>query len=109
MKKSTNDTETFDLPYDYDSIMHYPNDAFAKTGTNATILSKVWAMLRYQMAFLFCAHCLYYWMFTFTERPFEENGPIRQANIRWFGENSPNVSLYLTKIHPFETMKSRLF
>lgn len=34
-------TETFGLPYDFDSLMHYPRGAFAKPGTNATIVSKV--------------------------------------------------------------------
>ncbi|XP_037035353.1 zinc metalloproteinase nas-4-like [Bradysia coprophila] len=31
---------TFDLPYDYESLMHYPGNAFAKRGENVTIRSK---------------------------------------------------------------------
>ncbi|KAG4070168.1 hypothetical protein HA402_003858 [Bradysia odoriphaga] len=33
---------TFDLPYDYESLMHYPGNAFAKRGENVTIRSKVY-------------------------------------------------------------------
>lgn len=33
--------ETFDLPYDYNSLMHYPSHAFARPGKNVTIISKV--------------------------------------------------------------------
>lgn len=39
-KKDNDLVETFDLPYDYDSLMHYPNDAFVKPGKNLTIISK---------------------------------------------------------------------
>lgn len=48
-KKSNEETETFDLPYDFDSLMHYPNDAFAKPGKNITIISKV---------FINCSMCV---------------------------------------------------
>lgn len=40
-KKDNDLVETFELPYDYDSLMHYPNGAFAKPGKNVTIASKV--------------------------------------------------------------------
>lgn len=40
-KKDNDLVETFGLPYDYDSLMHYPNAAFAKPGTNVTIAAKV--------------------------------------------------------------------
>lgn len=40
-KKDNDLVETFDLPYDYESLMHYPNNAFAKPGANVTIVSKV--------------------------------------------------------------------
>lgn len=33
--------ETFGLPYDFDSLMHYPANAFAKPGTNVTMFAKV--------------------------------------------------------------------
>lgn len=33
--------ETFDLPYDYESLMHYPGNAFALNGRNVTIVSRV--------------------------------------------------------------------
>lgn len=33
--------ETFGLPYDFDSLMHYPSNAFAKPGTNVTMFAKV--------------------------------------------------------------------
>lgn len=51
-KKSNEETETFGLPYDFDSLMHYPNDAFAKPGTNLTIVSKVYFTF-YNCEFLF--------------------------------------------------------
>lgn len=41
MKASTEVVETFDLPYDYESLMHYPGHAFAKTNKNVTMFSKV--------------------------------------------------------------------
>lgn len=40
-KKDSDLVETFNLLYDYDSLMHYPNNAFAKPGTNSTIVAKV--------------------------------------------------------------------
>lgn len=46
-RKDSDLVETFDLPYDYDSLMHYPNDAFAKPGTNTTIIAKVYYCERY--------------------------------------------------------------
>lgn len=33
-------SSAFGLPYDYDSLMHYPSNAFAKKGKNVTIVSK---------------------------------------------------------------------
>ncbi|XP_031632721.1 zinc metalloproteinase nas-4 [Contarinia nasturtii] len=39
-KKDNDLVETFNLPYDYDSLMHYPKNAFAKRGTNYTIVAK---------------------------------------------------------------------
>lgn len=33
--------DTFGLPYDYNSLMHYPGNAFAKSNKNVTIISKV--------------------------------------------------------------------
>lgn len=40
-KMSSDVVETFDLPYDYESLMHYPKNAFAKPNTNVTIVSRV--------------------------------------------------------------------
>lgn len=40
-KLSNEVVETFDLPYDYKSVMHYPNNAFAKRNRNVTIVSRV--------------------------------------------------------------------
>lgn len=37
--------ETFDLPYDFDSLMHYPTNAFAKPGANATMYATVRTMI----------------------------------------------------------------
>ncbi|KAJ6634635.1 Zinc metalloproteinase nas-4 [Pseudolycoriella hygida] len=31
---------TFGLPYDYESLMHYPGNAFAKSGENVTMVAK---------------------------------------------------------------------
>lgn len=39
-KGRTRDVTTFDLPYDYKSIMHYPSWAFSKNG-KSTITAKV--------------------------------------------------------------------
>ena len=36
-----NSTETFDLPYDYNSIMHYLPNSFVKRGSRQTIKPKV--------------------------------------------------------------------
>lgn len=36
--------DTFGLPYDYNSLMHYPGNAFAKPNKNVTIISKVRAV-----------------------------------------------------------------
>lgn len=44
-KKDNDLVETFDLPYDYESLMHYPNNAFAKPGANVTIVSKVQVLI----------------------------------------------------------------
>lgn len=35
------DTETFKLPYDYDSVLHYPYNAFAKSTKAPTIVPRV--------------------------------------------------------------------
>lgn len=37
---ATNDIDTFQLPYDYDSIMHYPHNAFAKNKELPTLVPK---------------------------------------------------------------------
>lgn len=53
-KKDNDLVETFDLPYDYDSLMHYPNNAFAKPGTNVTIVAKVLYQIIYiNFSFIF--------------------------------------------------------
>lgn len=41
MKVSVDVVETFGLPYDYASLMHYPGNAFAKTHRNRTIVALV--------------------------------------------------------------------
>lgn len=44
--KAGNDiADTFGLPYDFESLMHYPSNAFAKTNKNVTIISKVSSFL----------------------------------------------------------------
>lgn len=40
-KAGSDVVDTFGLPYDYDSLMHYPGNAFAKPNKNVTIVSKV--------------------------------------------------------------------
>ncbi|XP_058825332.1 seminal metalloprotease 1 [Topomyia yanbarensis] len=40
VKGSYDYMETFDLPYDYRSVMHYPTFAFARSGTDVTMVSR---------------------------------------------------------------------
>ena len=44
-KADSNIVTTFDIPYAYDSVMHYPSKAFSKNG-NHTIIAKVREQLR---------------------------------------------------------------
>lgn len=41
MKADEATAETFGLPYDFDSLMHYPANAFARSRHNVTIYAKV--------------------------------------------------------------------
>lgn len=41
MKADDATAETFGLPYDFDSLMHYPSNAFARPHRNITIYAKV--------------------------------------------------------------------
>ncbi|KAL1429651.1 hypothetical protein MTO96_015919 [Rhipicephalus appendiculatus] len=38
--KSETEADTLGEPYDYESVMHYPHDAFSKPGTGSTLLPK---------------------------------------------------------------------
>lgn len=44
MKADDATAETFGLPYDFDSLMHYPGNAFARAHRNVTIYAKVYSL-----------------------------------------------------------------
>lgn len=41
MKADETTAETFGLPYDFESLMHYPTNAFARSSRNVTIFARV--------------------------------------------------------------------